>query len=260
VTNQANKTRAKARERLAAERAAQAAAQKRRDRIMRIVLSVVVVALVVGIGVAVIVSRQNHVASNAAAPAGVTATKGYPTGTATKPVLDIYEDFQCPNCRDFEAANRTAIQALATDGKAQVVYHTLTFLDADNTSNPAATQQSSTRAAIAGGCAQDQGKFLAMHDELYKNQPAKEGTGWTDAELVALGKAAGIPDMTTFSQCLSQRTYAGFLTQVSAEADSRQVTGTPTFFVNGKIVDTSNAASWADVGKIVENAVASAGS
>src|SRR5437870_3523316 len=48
--------------------------------------------------------------------------------------------------------------------------------------------------------------------------------------------------MGTFKTCLSNRTYSGFLTQVNAQADQLQVTGTPTFFVNGTMVDLTGAA------------------
>jgi protein-disulfide isomerase len=255
MTTKPKQTRAQARERLAAERAAAAAASKRRDRMLRIGLVAIVVVLVAGIGIAVVVTRGSSVDTGGSTPAGVTATLGYPTGSATKPVLDIWEDFQCPNCELFETANRTQIEALATSGKAQVVYHTWNFLDSGNASNPAGTQKSSSRAAIAAGCAWDQGKFLQMHDQIYENQPAQETTGWTDAQLEQYAKTAGVADMNTFDQCLSSRKYQGFLTQVNAQADKQQITGTPTFLVGGTIVDTTAATSWADVGTLVIAAV-----
>jgi protein-disulfide isomerase len=264
VSTSPKETKAKARDRLAAERAAAAAAKRRRDRTLRIVLVVVVVAVVAAIGFAVVASRSTKTDASAAVPPGVTATKGYPVGTATKPVLDIWEDFQCPNCGGFEAANKARIEALASSGQARVVYHTWNFLDRNNASNPSATQQSSSRAAIAAACAQDQGKFLAMHDQIFANQPAGETTGWTDAQLEQFAKDAGVPDASTFSQCLSSRKYAGFLTQVNAQADTQQVQGTPTFFVNGQLVDYSagltGTFSWQKVGDFVIAAVTKAAS
>jgi protein-disulfide isomerase len=264
VSTRPKETKAKARERLAAERAAAAAAKKRRDRTVRIVLVVVVVAIVAAIGFAVVATRSTKTNTSAAVPPGVTATKGYPVGTATKPVLDIWEDFQCPNCGGFEAANKTRIEALATSGKALVVYHTWNFLDRGNASNPPATQESSSRAAMAAACAQDQGKFLAMHGQIFANQPSNEATGWTDAQLESFAKDAGVPDSSTFSECLSSRKYAGFLTQVNAQADKQQVGGTPTFFVNGQLVDYSNELtgtfSWEKVGDLIVAAVTKASS
>lgn len=246
-----------ARERLAAERAAEAAAQQRKQRLARVLLALVVVAAVAVVGVVVVVSRKSTPVVDASSPAGVTATKGYPTGTATKPVLDIYEDFQCPNCRDFEQANGAQIQALAADGKALVVYHTLTFLDSSN-DKAGGVAKSSTRAANAAACAQNQGKFLPYHNELFANQPDKEGAGWTDEQLRGFAKSAGVPDQDVFDACVASGQFNGFLTQVTAEADSRQVTGTPTFLVDGTAVNLSGAQSWTDVGKLVVDAVTKA--
>jgi protein-disulfide isomerase len=258
MSTRPKQSRAQARERLAAERAAALAASKRRAKVLRIALVALVVVLVAGIGVGVVRSRSTKVDASAAVPPGVTATKGYPVGTASKPVLDVWEDFQCPNCGAFEAANRAKIEALATSGKALVVYHTWNFLDRNNVGNPVATQNSSSRAAMAAGCADDQGRFLAMHDQIYANQPPNEATGWTDTQLEQFAQNAGVPDMSTFDQCLSSRTYAGFLTQVNKAADQAQVSGTPTFLVNGRLVNVSAASGWAAVGDLVVAAVAKA--
>jgi protein-disulfide isomerase len=241
VATKPKETKAQSRERLRQERARQAAAEARRQTIMRIGLIGIVVLAVAAVGIILVASRGSSEQSNAVVPKGITDTKGYPTGTATAPVLDIWEDFQCPICGAFEATSRDQIEALATSGTAKVVYHTWNFLDRNNVNNPADTQQSSSRAAMAAGCAWDQGKFLQMHDQIYENQPADESTGWTDTQLETFAKNAGVADMGTFDQCLSSRKYAGFLTQVNAQADKQQVTGTPTFFVNGTMVDLSAA-------------------
>ena len=59
-------------------------------------------------------------------------------------------------------------------------------------------------------------------------------------------------------RCVDDQTYAGFVGQVNQEADQRQVTQTPTFMVNGQMVDTSSAKSWADMGNLVIAAVGKA--
>jgi len=258
MSNQPKESRAKARERLTAERAAQAAAAKRRERLMRLGLVAVVVVVVAGIAVGVVLSRKSSSDTSGAVPPGVTATKGYPLGTATKPVVDVWEDFQCPNCAAFEKAGGAQIQALATAGKALVVYHTWSFLDRLNASNPEETQQSSTRAAIAAACAADQGKFLPMHGAIFANQPATEGTGYTDAQLEAFAKTAGVSDAGAFQQCLSSRKYAGFVNSVGTQADSQQLTGTPTVLVDGKIVDFTGVSGWAEATQRVLDAVSKA--
>jgi protein-disulfide isomerase len=253
VVTRPKETKAQARDRLREERARQAAADSRRRTLLRVGLIGFVVLAVAAIGIVVVATRGSSVQTNAVVPKGTTDTKGYPFGTATTPVLDVWEDFQCPNCGGFEAANKQKIEDLISSGKAKVVYHTWNFLDRGNSAGP--TAQSSTRAAIAAACAWDQGKFLEFHDQVFANQPATEGAGWTDAQLETFAKDAGVPDTQTFDQCLSARKYAGFVSQVNAQADTQQITGTPTFLVNGKQVDVAGAANWAGVGDLVVQAV-----
>ena len=256
MTTEAKQPKRQTRERLVAERAAQEAAKRRKDNLVRGGIAALVIVLVVGVGLIFILTHKSTVAAGSAAPAGVTATHGYPTGTAAKPVIDIYEDFQCPICEQYETNLGQHIESLATTGKASVVYHLLTFLDRSDT-GAADTLKSSTRSANAGACAQNQGKFLAFHDVVYANQPT-EGVGYTDAQLIAFGQKAGVPDMSTFTTCVRNQTYLGFLSVVSGEADTRQVSGTPTFFVDGKMLNFSSAKSFIGVQQILDAAVSAA--
>jgi len=242
-------TKQSARERVAEERRAQAAAQARRDKLFRGGLIALVLVLVVGIGLAVVFTRKTTAVTSGARPAGVTADGGIPTGTATKPVVDLYEDFQCPVCKEYETAIGTDVQGAATSGKAKVVYHILSFLDG-NLNN-----DSSARSANAAGCAQDQGTFLAFHNEVYKNQPATEGAGYTDEQLVAFGKTAGVPDMTKFTACVKNQTFKDWVVSVQAAGNAVPVTGTPTFIVDGVKVDFSAAKVVTDLRAIFLKAI-----
>ncbi len=223
-----------ARERLAAERAAAAAAQRRKDRLVRGGIVALIVIVVVGIGAIVVLTRKTTVDPNAAKPAGVLANYGVPSGTASKPVVDLYEDFQCPICKHFEDTIGATVEEQVAKGNIKVVYHPLHFLD-DNLGN-----DSSFRAANASGCAQDQGKFVEFHDTVYKNQPSKEGAGYTDAQLIEFGRTAGVPDMDTFTKCVQDQHFKGWVDAVAAQGQSAGITGTPTYLVDGKKIDFSN--------------------
>lgn len=241
-----------ARERLAEQRAQQQAADRRRDRLIRGGLVAVVFLVVAAVGLGVYLSTQKT-DTTAAVPAGVEGPAGgIAVGTVSKPVLDLWEDYQCPACKAFEDNVGPTIEQLEKAGKVKVVYHPVSFLDA-NLNN-----DSSKRAANAAGCAQDQGKYVAFHDQVYAHQPTQEGTGYTDAQLIQFGKDAGVPDMQTFTQCVQNGTYFGWSDNVTASMTANQVTGTPTIIVAGKKVDLSGAASFADVKKLVTDAVTSA--
>ncbi len=248
-SGKSRETKQSARDRIAEERRAEAAAQARRDKLFRGGLIALVLLVVVGIGLAVILTRKTDLVATGARPAGVQADGGIPTGTASKPVVDLYEDFQCPVCKEYETAFGADVQAAATNGKAKVVYHVLQFLDG-NLNN-----DSSARAANASGCAQDQGMFQAYHSEAFKNQPATEGQGYTDDQLVTFGKTIGIPDQAKFATCVKNQTFKGWATSVQAEGNSRPVTGTPTFFVDGTKIDFSAAKTLADLKGIFLKAI-----
>ena len=92
-----------ARARAAAAREAARLAERRRR--LRTALVAVLLVLTVGTGIAIQAARSVS-DGPAVNPDGRTADGfGLPLGPATAPVtVEIYEDFLCPACRDFEAA------------------------------------------------------------------------------------------------------------------------------------------------------------
>jgi protein-disulfide isomerase len=145
------------------------------------------------------------------------------------PVVDIYEDFQCPICQQFEGLNGKYISSLVTDKKAAVNFHVLSFIG-----------QESVRAANAAACANDEGKFVNFHLALYANQPATENSGTlTSDRLIEIGKSAGA-DSDAFKSCVKDMKYEGWVAK-SAEAGSKKgVNSTPTVFVGGKEIDRNS--------------------
>jgi protein-disulfide isomerase len=214
----------------AARARAEEEARRRRERTVRITAIAVVVLLVVG-GTVFAVLRS-RVDQGAPLPAGVSAqggpivVGGSGSGSAAKvPVLDIFEDFQCPYCQQFEAANGALVTQYAQQGKIQARYHVVSFLGPE-----------SVRAANAAGCAADGGKFPAFHATLYANQP-KEGTGgYTNDQLIAFGAKVGLTSQD-FQQCVRDSTYAAWVKAVQHDFDTRGLRGTPTVILDGKTID-----------------------
>ena len=120
------------------------------------------------------------------------------------PVLDYWEDFQCPLCKQMEDSSGAAVRALVASGSVVVNYHMLSFLD-DNLHN-----DSSRRSANAFACSAASGQQGAYHDTVYAHQPAEEGGGYTDAQLLQFGQDVGISGdaFTTFSDCVAGMTTA----------------------------------------------------
>jgi protein-disulfide isomerase len=155
------------------------------------------------------------------------------------PTLDVFEDFQCPVCGQFEKAFGATLTSMADAGEVKLVVHTLSFLDT-NLKN-----DSSTRSANAAACASDAGKFLAYHSAVFAGQPVQEGDGYSDAQLTQFASTAGItgPALTTWQKCTSTGQYAQFVTDVQTAAEKAGVFGTPTVKLNGKDITKSLSTS-----------------
>ncbi len=250
----------------AAARAEAEAAQRRRDNRIR-VFGGLAILLVVGliIGIAVVGSKKDNPAAastttvdSAKVPAGVNGSTGANVwgvpynSVAGKPTLAIWEDFQCPSCAKYESSFGAQITKLADDGKVNLVWRPTTFLDSNfvaTSPNP----NSSQRAANAWGCAIDAGKKHEFHTLVFANQPATEGNGWTDAQLLDLGKQAGITGAayTTFTSCFNAKTYDQWVTNSYLAFQADGVPGTPTAYLNGKEVPSGTLQDMAALEKLI---------
>lgn len=198
-----------------------------KDNFTRNLVVTVVVGVLLIMLVPTLLSKKTD--TSAKIPAAVSADRGYGivfNGELTGvPVLDIYEDFQCPVCAQFEKLQGDYIESLIAEKKATVVYHTLSFLGPE-----------SVNAANAAACSADQGKFLQYHRALYANQP-RENTGvWSTDVLGILGQAAGITSKE-FTSCVNDMSYQGWVNNVAAAGAKANVNSTPTVFINGKEID-----------------------
>ena len=258
------------RERAAAANASAMSSERRRERTVRIVGAITVVVVVVAIIVtAVWVKRSGSDSGgsatptatadpNAKLPTGVLATGdpyeyGVPYGKAgaNVPVLEIWEDFQCPSCDAVEKANGAGIEALANQGKIRLIWRPTTFLDG-NLKN-----DSSSRAAAAWGCAIDAGKAAEYHNTIYANQP-KEGVGYTDANFVEFAKTSGITGaaLDTFTTCLNDHTYLPWAATSTQVFYDKNIPGTPAGFLDGTEVAPKDLADPAALTALIDKATA----
>ena len=203
------------------------APKKKTDTFTRnLVIGMIALIVVAGAGAAL---AKNHSNSHAALPSQVTKSNGYGItfNPTAKVKVDMYEDFRCPNCRNFEAVNNSYINGLVRAGKIEAVYHPMHFIAAD-----------SQLTAAAAACASDQGKFLELHTALYVNQPtdaqiAENSPYWTNAQLILLGHSVGITS-TAYDTCINSGKYLNWTDNINADASAKNINATPTVIVNGK--------------------------
>jgi protein-disulfide isomerase len=215
----------------AAEAAARAAAQRRRRAVVGGLVAAVV--LVVVLVVVVVVQPGRTTASaDAAAPAEASGN-GYvfAVGSADAPVtLDLYEDFQCPNCKALEESLGSTLDDLVAAGTVRVAHHGMAFLDT------AANDGYSTRALNAAAVVADAAgtdAYATFHDLLFAEQPDEGGTGLTDDQLVELAARAGASGETVESG-IRDLVYGDWVASAEDQASQDGVTGTPTLLVAGE--------------------------
>lgn len=162
--------------------------------------------------------------------------------------VDLYVDFLCPACKQFESAYAADIQGWVDDGSITLDYHPITILDRLSQGT-----EYSTRAAAASVCAADVGEqeFIDYALALYENQPAENTTGLTDDQLKDIGSDLGFG--SDWEQCVDEETYRGWVREGTDSATGDQgVEGTPTAMVDGEVVD--NAAFADEVNAAIESA------
>lgn len=152
-------------------------------------------------------------------------------------LIDIYEDFICPACRQFDSNAGDTLDRLVAEGKVRIVYHPVAYLDRYSTTGY------STRSSAASGCAADGGKFAEYARALYARQPPEGSAGLSDDELIQIGTSVGL-NAGSFGSCVRDGTYKTWTGHVTDAASRRGVSGTPTIFVAGApVAPTAEAVS-----------------
>ncbi len=230
-----DRKRESARRRAAAQRAVEAATQEAAQRRRRLLVGGAVAAVVLAVVVAIVVQTQrSSTSADAAVPAGTVADgTAFPVGQDGAPVtVDVYEDFQCPVCGQFEQINGATLEELAAGGDALVRYRPIAILDR------ASTTDYSTRSLNAAAVVFDEAgaeAFSRFHDLLFAQQPAEGGAGLSDDELVDLAGQAGATGQAV-EDGIRDLVYEDWTAQVTEAASRAGITGTPTLLVDGERV------------------------
>lgn len=149
--------------------------------------------------------------------------KGPALGRTTAPVTIVeFADFQCSFCRRFWAETLPKLkESYVKQGKARLVYRHFAILG-----------KFSEQAAQGAECAAEQGKFWEYHDKLFANQG---GLAFTEAKLKRYAQELGLK-VRPFSQCLDSGRFRKKVEGETAVAAFVGARGTPTFFVNGRLL------------------------
>jgi len=191
-----------------------------------LIIGVVLVAAAAGTWILLRSQKSSNSANNASPPSGAVPSGAEPPhvrGNAAAPVtLEEFADFQCPSCGAYYPELKK-IESEFGD-RLRVIFRERPLVPPHEHALIAA------QAAEAAGL---QGRFWEMHDQLYENQKA-----WSEARdlvpiLVDYAKQIGL-DPDRFMKDLNGEDVAKRIFQDGKRAHALKVTGTPTFYVNGK--------------------------
>lgn len=139
-----------------------------------------------------------------------------------------FSDFQCPFCRSFWKDTYQQIKKEYVDtGKVKFVYRDF----------PLSFHPMAMPSAQASECADEQGKFWEMHDKMFSEQ-GKLGQGtvtYTVNDLKLWAVSLGL-DSGKFNSCLDSGKYKTEIEKDMADGTTAGVTGTPSLFINGRLV------------------------
>jgi protein-disulfide isomerase len=138
---------------------------------------------------------------------------------AAKVTIVAFSDFQCPYCSRVLPTLEKVMKEY--DGKVKLVFRNF----------PLDFHPMAAKAAEAGACAADQGKFWEMHDKMFGNQQKL-----TVDDLKASAKELGL-DAAKFNKCLDSGEKKAAVDADQKAGAEAGVQGTPAFFINGLFIN-----------------------
>ena len=144
-------------------------------------------------------------------------TTGHKNAAVT---LVEFSDFQCPYCKGVAPTLKQVEEKFGD--KVDVVYRQFPLVS---------IHQFAAKAAEASLCANEQGKFWALHDAMFDDQ-----TKLAVSDLKQTARRLGT-DGKKFDACLDTGRYAEQVQNDQKEGQRYGVNGTPALFVNGLPID-----------------------
>jgi protein-disulfide isomerase len=155
--------------------------------------------------------------------------QGYLKGRADAPVQVLeFADFECPACGTFATLTEPDVRRRLVD--AGVI--SFRFMDF-----PLAMHDNAWDAHLAGACANEQGRFWEMHDQIFATQDQwnTQATRRPRAVFTRLAQGIGL-QMAQWDQCMDEQKYKLEIAASIREGERRFVGSTPTFVIGSRVI------------------------
>lgn len=163
------------------------------------------------------------------------ATDAVNEGAAT---VDIFFDYACPHCAEFDTLHADEISTLLNDGKATLILHPCLII-------PNQTWTSKAMNAMGLVLDEDPGKALAFHnaifDEFASMVRAQDASRQTVDTLVSAAEKAGVSSDVSgrFKETSDGKKYDTWTDLGTKAFNDQGLKGTPTVMVRGQTVELS---------------------
>jgi len=150
-----------------------------------------------------------------------TINGSYYKGFKDAPITIVeYSDFQCPYCSRGWQVMKQVEEDYVKSGKVKIIFKNF----------PLSFHPQAQPAALAALCAGEQGKFWEFHDKLFANQNLLGDSLYsqTATELKL--------DLAKFNSCYQSQKYLSQINSEMKDGQSKGISGTPGFLVNGQAV------------------------
>jgi protein-disulfide isomerase len=160
-------------------------------------------------------------------PSGHTPEGGVLIGSeGARRRLVVFEDLQCPYCREFEEVSGDFLRREVAAGSVAIEYRIRSFLGPE-----------SVRAANALAAAAEAGHFDQLRRELFAHQPAENNGGFTTEDLLQAGRRAGLTGHD-YASAVRERRYEQWVLEHERVFREQDPTGTPAAFLDGELLDS----------------------
>lgn len=145
-------------------------------------------------------------------------------GRADAPVVLVeYADFRCPFCGKFARDTKPElVEEYVDQGVLRIEWRYFPLFGE--------ASESAARAAYAAG---RQKRFWQFHDAVYAESRQKDKSAFSEDELIAMAREAGVRDLKRFRADMDGDTADRAVKRDSEEAYQLGATSTPAFLING---------------------------
>lgn len=208
-----------------------AAAAKSNTNWFAVGISIAVVVVLVALG-ALVVFLNSQAGSPGAAPesAIVNDETGAISFGEGDTEIDVFVDFICPICGDFEDAYGEQLQTAAANDEITLNVHPISILNRYSTTGEYSSLSAGAMYCVA---AEAPDSALDFFNSLFENQPAENTAGLSAEELTALAEKAGAG---AAADCIADGTYMKYS---ESQADAHEIQGTPTIEIDGERIENS---------------------